>query len=290
MDLWSVLGNKYPQPWVIIPQSRKENGMSKISNYRAKRPDASGSIRYTKAEDSVWADLYSQQIPMVRRYSAPEYLAGFDRIALPDDRVPDCRVLSEKLGILTGWQVIPVPALIPFERFFSMLANREFPAASFIRGRKDFEYITEPDIFHELFGHSPLLTDMRFAEFSRAIGQAGLRAEKRDFPWLIRLYWFSIEFGLTRQNGEIKALGSGLASSPSELQYSVTSDVAKRRDFDVMDILRTPYRIDIHQPIYYVLHDLDDLFSAAQRDLIADVSKARSMGLFEPEYPLKKSA
>jgi len=264
--------------------------LSKVSNYRAKRPDAWGSIRYFKEENLVWADLYSQQIPMIRRCAATEYLEGFERIALPKDRVPDCRDLSEKLGALTGWKVTPVPALIPFERFFSMLANREFPAASFIRGRKDFDYITEPDIFHELFGHTPLLTDMRFAEFSRAIGQAGLRAGRLDYSWLIRLYWFSIEFGLTRQNGEIKALGSGLASSPSELRYSVSSNVAKRREFDIMDILRTPYRIDTHQPIYYVLDDLDDLFGATERDLNADVSKARFLGLFEPEYPLKKSA
>jgi len=122
------------------------------------------------------------------------------------------------------------------------------------------------------------------------VGQAGLRAEARDYAWLIRLYWFTIEFGLTKSGGVIKALGSGLASSPGELPYAVSSDVAERRPFDVLDILRTPYRIDIHQPIYFVLEDIDALFQAADRDLIADVHQAQALGQFAPTYPLKKIA
>ena len=264
--------------------------MSKSSAYAAKTPDRDGIIHYSDAEHAVWADLYAQQLPMIRKFGAPDYMQGFERIDLPADRVPQCRDVSEVLRGLTGWKVTPVPALIGFERFFGMLAAREFPAASFIRWRQDFDYITEPDIFHELFGHTPLLTDARFAQFSQAIGTAGLAAGAKDYAWLIRLYWFSIEFGLTRADGKISALGSGLASSPSELEYSVTSDVAKRREFDVIDILRTPYRIDIHQPVYYVLDDVDALFAAAERDLLADVRTAQGLGLFAPEYPEKKSA
>lgn len=263
--------------------------MPKSTKYIAKTPNDAGFIAYTADEDAVWADLYAAQRPMVDRYMARPYLDGLARLNMPANTVPQCPDISARLHALTGWQVEPVPALIGFGRFFGMLANRTFPAASFIRAREDFDYIEEPDIFHEIFGHTPLLTDPRFAAFSQAIGEAGARAEKQDYSWLIRLYWFTIEFGLTSENGTTKALGSGLASSPTELVYSVNK-APKRRPFDVMDILRTPYRIDIHQPLYYVLDDLDDLFAAAERDLLADVKAAQGLGLFAPLYPPKEVA
>ncbi len=259
--------------------------MPKISAYAAKIPDATGHIFYDSEEDAVWRDLMAQQLPEVAKHMAPDYLAGLAKLDMPKDRVPQAVEISAVLRASTGWQVAPVPALIGFGRFFGMLADKTFPAASFIRSRKDFNYIKEPDIFHEIFGHTPLLTDPRFAGFTHAIGQAGLRARPEDYAWLIRLYWFTVEFGLTRVDGQIKALGSGLASSPTELQWSVGSPVPERQPFDVMNILRTPYRIDIHQPLYFVLENVDDLFAAAERDLLADVARAREMGLFAPKYP-----
>ena len=264
--------------------------MPKSTAYQAKTPDSNGFIRYTAEEDAVWHDLVAAQMPNVRKYSAPEYLSGLGKLDLPKDRVPQCPDLSATLRDLTGWQVEPVPALIGFGKFFGMLANRTFPAASFIRSRKDFDYIEEPDIFHEIFGHTPLLTDPRFANFSQAIGQAGLRAEAKDYSWLIRLYWFSVEFGLIRTDGQIKALGSGLASSPTELPYAVNSEIPERRPFDVIDIIRTPYRIDIHQPVYFVMDDVDALFQAADRDLLADIRQAQALGLHAPKYPPKQLA
>lgn len=263
--------------------------MAKSSAYTAKHPDASGRISYSTSDDAVWRDLYAQQMPNVRKFSAKAYLDGLERLNLPQTRVPQCGEISEVLRPLTGWEVVPVPALIGFQRFFGMLAQRQFPAASFIRNRADFDYIKEPDIFHEIFGHTPLLSDPRFAAFSQEIGKAGVRAEAKDHVWLIRLYWFTIEFGLCQEAGAIKALGSGLASSPTELPYSVTSKEATRRGFDVIDILRTPYRIDIHQPVYFVLDQLDDLLNAANRDLLADVAVARELGLFAPSYPPKET-
>lgn len=259
--------------------------MSKTSAYVAKTPDAQGHIHYTEDENAVWRDLVARQRPAVAAHMARPYLDGLARLGLPDDRVPQTGEVSAVLRPLTGWRVEPVPALIPFGRFFSMLADRAFPAASFIRARKDFDYIKEPDIFHEVFGHTPLLTDPRFAAFSQAIGKAGAQAEPKDHSWIIRLYWFTIEFGLTREAGRLKALGSGLASSVGELPWSVSEDGPERRPFDVIDILRTPYRIDIHQPLYYVLEDIDDLFAAAERDLLADVRRAQGLGLFAPLYP-----
>lgn len=263
--------------------------MPKSTEYQAKQPDEAGFIAYTTGEDAVWHDLITRQLPAVRQHMARLYLAGLDKLDMPVDRVPQCPDISAKLGALTGWRVEPVPALIGFGKFFGMLAERTFPAASFIRKRKHFDYIEEPDIFHEIFGHTPLLTDPAFAAFSQAIGQAGLRAGKCDYVWLIRLYWFSIEFGLTRENGAIKALGSGLASSVTELPWSISA-MPEHRPFDVIDIMRTPYRIDIHQPVYFVIDNLADLFAAAKRDLLADVAHARQLGLHAPKYPPKDAA
>jgi len=262
--------------------------MPKSTNYIAKVPDERGYIKYDNAEHSVWADLYAAQAGQVKKYCSDEYLNGLDRIELPADRIPSCPEISEKLKDMTGWRVEPVPALIGFKRFFSLLAEKAFPAASFIRSRDDFDYVEEPDIFHEIFGHVPLLSDQRFADFSESIGKAGVIAEKEDYSWLIRLYWFTIEFGLIQHNGGYKALGSGLASSPTELVHSVESPEPDRRPFNVIDILRTPYRIDIHQPVYFALESADTLFAAADRDLLADIAVARKLGLHDPTYPLEK--
>lgn len=264
--------------------------MSKTTNYIAKEPNEAGIINYSKDDDAVWRDLVSQQQPNVSKYAASVYLEGQRKLNLPDDRVPQCVDVSKKLQTMTGWQVEPVPALIGFSTFFKMLANKTFPAASFIRNRKDFEYIEEPDIFHEIYGHTPLLADPRFAKFSEVIGQTGLRCDKSDYSWLIRLYWFTIEFGLIRQGEDIKALGSGLASSPTELVYSVKDEIAIRKPFDVIDILRTPYRIDIHQPIYFVLDSVDQLLDAAKRDLLTDMRTAQGLGLHAPTYPPARKA
>ena len=262
--------------------------MTKTTSYVAMAPDASGRVPYSAADDAVWHDLLARQMPAVQARMAKPYLDGLRRLDLPRDRVAQCTEVSAALTAATGWRVEPVPALIPFGRFFGLLADRCFPAASFIRRREDFDYIEEPDIFHEIFGHTPLLTDPRFAAFSQAIGQAGLRADKADHSWLIRLYWFTIEFGLMREGSVLKGLGSGLASSIAELEWA-TSGKPELRPFDVIDILRTPYRIDILQPVYFVIDDLDALFTAARRDLLADVAKARALGLHAPKYPAKVS-
>lgn len=258
--------------------------MPKNTNYIAKIPDDQGLINYSAEEHAVWRDLYTQQLPSTQKYAADIYLKGLDLLDMSANRIPQCLEISEHLMPLTGWHVAPVPALISFGRFFTMLAEKTFPAASFIRSRTDFDYIEEPDIFHEIFGHTPLLTDSGFAHFSHTIGKIGQQVAPADYSWLIRLYWFTIEFGLTVENGQYKALGSGLTSSPTELVYSVDSPVPERREFNVIDILRTPYRIDIHQPVYFVLENIEDLFQAAERDLLADIRQAQSLGLFEPSY------
>ena len=264
--------------------------MSKHSNYQARLPDSDGFIHYTAAEHHRWARLYARQIDQVQRYAASEYLSGLARLNLPVDRIPQCREVSALLHEATGWQVQPVPALIGFGEFFDMLARRIFPAASFIRSEADFTYVKEPDIFHEIFGHTPLLTDPRFATFSESIGRFGQQARPEDYAWLARLYWFTIEFGLTAVDERYKPLGAGLMSSPSELVYAADSDIPERRNFDLLEVLRTPYRIDIHQPIYFVMHNLDELFDLAQCNLLAHVHKAQRLGLLSPHPALGEDA
>ncbi len=264
--------------------------MPKQTNYKAKVPDANGVIRYSDAENSVWRDLVIRQQPNVEKYAAEPFLEGQKRLSLPRDRVPQCTEVSDILMDLTGWRVEPVPALIGFSKFFGMLAQRVFPAASFIRTREDFDYIEEPDIFHEIYGHTPLLTDPRFAQFSQLIGQTGLDCDASDYAWLIRLYWFTIEFGLIQEGQNFKALGSGLASSPGELRHAIEEPAVNRKRFEVIDILRTPYRIDINQPIYFVLEHVDQLIETSKRDLVSDIKEARSLGLYAPTYPQRDVA
>lgn len=264
--------------------------MTKRTSYVAKTPDQKGIVSYTDEEHAVWRDLYAQQIPSNAKYSANAYLSGLDMLSMSDQFIPQCHDITERLMPLTGWSVTPVPALVSFNQFFKTLSEKTFPAASFIRSRADFNYVKEPDIFHEIFGHAPLLTNPSFAYFTEVIGRIGMQVQPADYSWLIRLYWFTIEFGLIKQNGSYKALGSGLTSSPTELIYSVDSSVPERREFNIMDILRTPYRIDIHQPIYYVIDNIDDLFKAAERDLLSDIKAAQSLGLFQPTFaPLQET-
>jgi phenylalanine-4-hydroxylase len=259
--------------------------VGKISSYVAKREDSNGYIDYSHTEHEVWTELYGRQIRSVQQYAADIYLKGLASLDIPETRIPQCCEINLHLTPLTGWSVQPVPALIGFERFFTMLSEKKFPAASFIRSRGDFDYIQEPDIFHEIFGHTPLLADPQIAQFSQTIGAIGRHADSRDYQWIIRLYWFTIEFGLFQQGNAYKAIGSGLNSSPTELIYAVNSNIPERRPFNVVDILRTPYRIDIHQPIYYVLENIDDLFGITETSLMASLTTAQGLGLYSPKYP-----
>ncbi|WP_395375183.1 phenylalanine 4-monooxygenase [Marinicella sp. W31] len=270
----------------------KSLSMSRYTStkYTAKQPDTHGFISYSDEEHQIWADLYQQQIPRVEQYMSQAYMHGLKIIDLPQDRIPQCVDISAALQEITGWSVQPVPALIGFGRFFNMLSQRQFPAASFIRTREDFGYVQEPDIFHEIFGHTPLLTDQKLADFSQKIGQLGLNAEPKDHAWLARLYWFTVEFGLVKQGENPLPFGSGLASSPTELEYAATSNIPVRQPFDIMTVLRTPYRIDIKQPIYFVLESLEQLTEIAERDLIADIHQAQEMGLNPPLHSVAKAS
>ena len=256
----------------------------KSSTYTSRQPDKDGYIPYSAEENAVWRDLMKRQIPMLNGRACQPWIDAMHEMNFPKDRVPQLKDLSEVLKNHTGWSVSAVPALIGYSEFFGLLANRQFPVATFIRRREDFDYLQEPDIFHEVFGHTPPLTDHRFAAFVEAYGKAGLAADPSDHAMLARLFWFTVEFGLVNTDEGIRAYGAGIMSSPGELEYAVESDVPQCKPFDPVDVLRTPYRIDIYQPIYFVIDSFDDLFELAQADLLGYIKEARRLGMHEPAY------
>lgn len=262
----------------------------KPSSYQAKTPDHQGVIHYTEAEHAVWHDLYQAQLPHVRAGMCKEYNDGLDYLQLSANQIPQCPALSKQLKAATGWQVKPVPALIGFKTFFGMLSEQTFPAASFIRRRDEFEYLKEPDIFHEIFGHVPLLTNQAFAQFTQRIGRLGSQLPKSYHVWLIRIYWMTVEFGLTQTAQGLRAYGAGLASSTAELQHALHSEQPLRQPFDFLEVLRTGYRIDIMQPIYYVIDDFVVLLEASDTQLVTLIEQAMQLGLFAPHYPEKEVA
>ena len=258
--------------------------MAKQSRYSARRADASGFIDYSEDEHHRWYLLMQRQLAALPDCAAPVYLQALADLDLPRDRIPQCAEVSKKLTDATGWKVKPVPALIDFDTFFTMLSRREFPAASFIRSAEEMDYLQEPDIFHEILGHTPLLTRPEYAAFVQAYGAAGRRADSREQVWLARLFWFTVEFGLLRTDRGLRAFGAGIVSSSAELPYSIGEPGVERRPFDPLAVLRTPYRIDIMQPIYYVLDDLEQLFELARADLLPLVRRARALGLEPPLF------
>jgi len=264
--------------------------MGKHSRYTSRVADANGIIHYTEEENRVWHDLVAAQYPMLPGRVCDEYVQALHLMDLPHDRIPQLHEVSAVLMDHTGWSVTPVPALIDFTSFFELLANRRFPAATFIRRREDIEYLQEPDIFHEIFGHTPLLTDYRFAAFSEAYGKAGLAADRRDHAMLARLFWFTVEFGLLRTPEGLRSYGAGIVSSPGELLWALESDVPVRKRLDPVDVLRTPYRIDIYQTVYFIIESFDELYELAQQDLNSLIGKARKLGMHAPTFPLKDIA
>ncbi len=264
--------------------------MPKSTKYVSHTPDQLGYIDYSDEENATWATLIERQLPRLEGQVCQEYIDALDLMDFPRDRIPQLPEISAVLQKHTGWSVAPVPALIDFTSFFELLANRHFPAATFIRDADDLDYLEEPDIFHEIFGHTPLLTDYRFAAFTEAYGKAGLAADRKDHAMLARLFWFTVEFGLIDTADGLRSYGAGIVSSPGELDYALHSDVPERRPFDPIDALRTPYRIDIYQTVYYTLDSFDTLFELAQSDLVGKIADARRLGMFEPTYPVKQSA
>ncbi|MCE8032058.1 phenylalanine 4-monooxygenase [Billgrantia tianxiuensis] len=260
------------------------------TGYRARLPDDSGFIDWPEQDNATWHTLMQRQLGMLEGRVCQEYLDGLERLALPEDRIPQLVDIDRVLHAATGWRTAQVPALIPFDTFFELLANRRFPVATFIRTPEELDYLKEPDIFHEIFGHCPMLTNPAFAEFTATYGRLGLAAEPKERVYLARLYWMTVEFGLVDTPVGRRIYGGGIISSPKETLHAL-SDVPVHMPFDPIEALRTPYRIDILQPLYYVLDDLSTLHELSQQDIMGMVHRAMELGLHEPRFePAPKAA
>ncbi|MBU3022260.1 phenylalanine 4-monooxygenase [Aestuariibacter sp. A3R04] len=263
--------------------------MAKTSKYHAKNPGPDGQISWGLDEHKIWKELFGRQVRLLPGRACEQYLHGLSLLDLPSHRIPQLCEIDAVLEKHTGWRTAPVPALINFSSFFELLANKQFPVATFIRSREEFDYLQEPDIFHEVFGHCPLLTNTSFAHFTHTYGKLGLAASKEDRIYLARLYWFTVEFGLVNTPAGTRIYGGGILSSPGETLEALESQVPVRVPMNTLDALRTPYRIDIMQPLYYVLSDFDDLFTMAESDIMGLVKHARKLGLFEPLFTPKSA-
>lgn len=218
---------------------------------------------YTEDEHRIWAELLARQCNLFERYAVPQYRAGVSALAL-DNRIPDFRATSEGLRARTGWQVVTVPGLIPERQFFELLAQRRFPVTQWIRRRDEFEYLAEPDLFHDFLGHIPLLTDPTYADFIQLYGEAGQRAlANNGLKMLARLYWYTVEFGLMETVHGLRCYGAGILSSSAETRHAIDSNEPGRIRFDLQRVLRSDYVIDGLQGNYFVIRSFDELVHSA---------------------------
>ena len=226
-----------------------------------------GWDQYTAEEHAVWRTLYERQTRLLPGRACDEFVAGMQALPLQADRIPDFRALSEVLLKATGWQVVAVPGLVPDEVFFEHLANRRFPSGNFIRRADELDYLEEPDVFHDVFGHVPMLMNPVMADFIQAYGQGGLRAQRLGkLHQLARVYWYTVEFGLLCQPDGLRIYGAGIASSYAESLFAVDDPSPNRIGFDLERVMRTRYRIDDFQESYFVLDSLDALLDLARID------------------------
>ena len=217
---------------------------------------------FTADEHAMWDRLFARQSEMLPGRAADAFLRGIDVLRLEKPGIPDYRELNARLTAATGWQVVAVPGLVPDEVFFDHLANRRFPAGNFIRTPEQLDYLEEPDVFHDVFGHVPMLADPVFADYMVAYGEGGLRSLKFDaLKQLARLYWYTVEFGLIREAGALRIYGAGIVSSFAESVFALDSDSPNRIGFDLARVMRTDYRIDDFQQNYFVIDSLDQLLS-----------------------------
>jgi phenylalanine-4-hydroxylase len=222
---------------------------------------------YTPAEHRVWDRLYERQSALLPGRASDEFLKGLDALDLHRGGIPDFARINEELMRLTGWTVVAVPGLVPDAVFFEHLANRRFPAGQFIRKPDQLDYLQEPDIFHDVFGHVPMLTDPVFADYMQAYGRGGERAMALGrLHNLARLYWYTVEFGLTETKAGLRIYGAGIVSSRAESVFALDDPSPNRLGFDLERVMRTPYRIDDFQQVYFVIPSLDVLLAATLQD------------------------
>lgn len=216
--------------------------------------------RFTAEEHATWDTLFARQAGLLPGRASNAYLRGLDVLKLSKPGIPDFSELNARLADLTGWQVVAVPGLVPDDVFFDHMANRRFVAGNFIRRPDQLDYIQEPDVFHDVFGHVPMLADPVFADYLEAYGKGGQRALGMDaLKYLGRLYWYTVEFGLIAEPEGLRIYGSGIVSSFAESQFALDSDSPNRIGFDLKRVMRSDYRIDDFQQNYFVIPSFDEL-------------------------------
>ncbi|WP_041373332.1 phenylalanine 4-monooxygenase [Phenylobacterium zucineum] len=222
---------------------------------------------YSRADHDVWITLYERQAALLPGRAADPFLKGLEALDLHRAGIPDFARINEELRRLTGWTVVAVPGLVPDDVFFDHLANRRFPAGQFIRKPEELDYLQEPDIFHDVFGHVPMLTDPVFADYMQAYGEGGRRALGLGrLHNLARLYWYTVEFGLLETPQGLRIYGAGIVSSRAESIFALDDPSPNRLGFDLERVMCTPYRIDDFQQVYFVIPSLQSLLDATLQD------------------------
>lgn len=247
-----------------------KHGLAAGTDQRPERPDWTidqGWHNYTPQEHAVWKTLFERQSKLLPGRACDEFVRGMQDLPIGPDQIPNFEQLSETLSQRTGWQIVAVPGLVPDDVFFEHLAHRRFPAGHFIRKPHELDYLEEPDVFHDVFGHVPMLMNPAIADYIQAYGEGGLRAKRLGvLEKLARVYWYTVEFGLVKQPGGLRVYGAGIASSATETVFSVEDDSPNRVAFDLERVMRTNYRIDDFQESYFVLDNLNDLLELARID------------------------
>ncbi len=222
---------------------------------------------YTPQDHAVWKTLFERQSRLLPGRACRAFVDGMRDLPIGADRIPNFAELNDVLMQRTGWQIVAVPGLVPDDVFFDHLANRRFPSGQFIRRPHELDYLEEPDIFHDVFGHVPMLMNPVIADYIQAYGVGGLRAAKLgQLDKLARVYWYTVEFGLVREDDGLRIYGAGIASSYTESVFALDDPSPNRLGFDLERVMRTRYRIDDFQETYFVLNDLEDLLELAQVD------------------------
>lgn len=242
-----------------------------------------GWEKYTETDHQVWKTLYNRQMDLLPGRVCEEYLEGVRTLGIEAHEIPKFDELSRILKPLTGWEIVAVPGLIPSTPFFTLLANRKFPVSNWIRKPEEMDYLEEPDLFHDLFGHVPLLTNPVYGDFIAAYGRGGLKAmTMKSLKYITRLFWYSIEFGLLNTPQGLRIYGAGIASSRGETLYALDSDSPHRVGFDIMRMMQTHYRIDDFQETYFVIESFDQLFDATRPDFAPYYDKLKTLPTLDP--------
>jgi len=238
-------------------------------DYRDMRPDYTvlqDYAAYRESDQDRWRRLHARQIRLMPGRACPEFLRVLETLGY-ETGIPRFDEVNERLDRATGWQVVAVPGLLPEHVFFGHLAGRRFPVTVWLREEHEFDYIVEPDVFHDFFGHVPLLFDPVFADFMQAYGRGGQKADGlHALEYLARLYWYTVEFGLVRTAEGLRIYGAGILSSPAEVSYAVSNPEPRRIGFDLRRVMRTRYKIDSFQQTYFVIDDFGQLFRETAPD------------------------